>query len=80
MEEHPLPLLILACGPSGCGKTTVANELASALGNAVVIHQDDYFKHAFLNYVERTDDSYESPASVHRGLLTASRPAPNNTP
>jgi uridine kinase len=64
MEECPLPLLVLVCGPSGCGKTTVANELAAALGNAVVIHQDDYFRHTFLNYAERTDDSYESPASV----------------
>jgi len=58
------PRLILVCGPSGCGKTTVANELAEALGNAAVIHQDDNFDQPFLNYAERTDDSFESPSSV----------------
>jgi uridine kinase len=58
------PRLILVCGPSGCGKTTVANELAEELGNAVIIHQDDYFDQPFLDYAERTDDSFESPSSV----------------
>ena len=64
------PYLIAVVGGSGSGKTTFARNLCDALGEGVILSQDDYYKPLDgLSLDARQSVNFDSPDAVDTELL-----------
>ena len=70
MAPRPAPYVIGVAGGSGSGKTTVAEEVAGAMPEAVVIQHDAYYRdRPELSSSERDGLNFDHPDALETSLL-----------